>query len=62
MLNSHIQCHVCPLLWGNEDHMAHVYSLTSSHPNDSESGFDCIFLSDILFNHVCNDDLVYTVA
>lgn len=45
-----------PLLWGNSQHIEKVLSYTNG------KGFDIIILSDILFNHVCNDDLASTVA
>jgi len=45
-----------PLLWGHTEQMEKVLSYTSG------KGFDVIILSDILFNHVCNDDLASTVA
>lgn len=45
-----------PLLWGHEKQMEKVLSYTNG------KGFDVIILSDILFNHVCNDDLASTVA
>lgn len=45
-----------PLLWGHAEHINKVLSYTNG------KGFDIILLSDILFNHVCNDDLASTVA
>lgn len=44
------------LLWGKQEHIDHVMSYTQG------KGFDIIILSDILFNHVCNDNLAETVA
>ncbi|RHW70384.1 Rab geranylgeranyl transferase component A [Trypanosoma brucei equiperdum] len=53
-LNS--RCVVQPLLWGNTDHIREALKHTSG------TGFDVLLLSDILFNHVCNDDLAGTVV
>lgn len=45
-----------PLLWGKEEHIKQVMTYTNG------MGYDILILSDILFNHVCNDDLAATVA
>eukprot|EP00796_Vickermania_ingenoplastis_P001348 gene1348-785_t len=45
-----------PLLWGKAEHIEKVLSYTNG------KGYDVVILSDILFNHVCNDDLAATVA
>ncbi|KAH8620785.1 putative Lysine methyltransferase GDP dissociation inhibitor [Trypanosoma vivax] len=50
------QCIVQPLLWGNAEHIREALQRTGG------AGFDVLLLSDILFNHVCNDDLADTVA
>lgn len=46
-----------PLLWGKKEHIENCLELTGSG-----CGFDVVFLSDIVFNHVCHDDLLKTVA
>lgn len=52
----HTVCTVEPLLWGKAEHIEKALSYTAG------AGFDVVILSDILFNHVCNDDLADTVA
>jgi len=51
------RCVVEPLLWGKKEHIDKVLSYTPGR-----CGFDIVILSDVLFNHVCNDDLVDTVT
>ncbi|KAG5504605.1 hypothetical protein JIQ42_06443 [Leishmania sp. Namibia] len=50
-------CYVEPLLWGNKEHIDKVMQYTTGG-----AGYDIVILSDILFNHVCNDDLADTLA
>ncbi|RNF22240.1 putative RAB GDP dissociation inhibitor alpha [Trypanosoma conorhini] len=50
------RCVVEPLLWGKEEHIRKVLSYTGG------GGFEVVLLSDILFNHVCNDDLADTLV
>ncbi|EKF30358.1 RAB GDP dissociation inhibitor alpha, putative [Trypanosoma cruzi marinkellei] len=50
------RCVVEPLLWGKQEHIQKVLSYTGG------AGFDIVLLSDILFNHICNNDLADTVA
>lgn len=45
-----------PLLWGKQEHIDQAMRHTAGH------GFDIVILSDILFNHVCNDDLIETLV
>ncbi|KAK7196089.1 putative methyltransferase/GDP dissociation inhibitor [Novymonas esmeraldas] len=51
------RCHVEPLLWGKKEHIEAVLQHTTGG-----AGYDVVLLSDILFNHVCNDDLADTLA
>lgn len=51
------RCAVEPLLWGKKEHIDHVMKTYTSG-----TGFDVVILSDILFNHVCNDDLADTLV
>nr|CCC92824.1 putative Rab geranylgeranyl transferase component A [Trypanosoma congolense IL3000] len=50
------QCVVQPLIWGNAQHIRDALRYTRG------AGFDILFLSDILFNHICNDALADTVV
>ncbi|KAG5509111.1 hypothetical protein JKF63_06120 [Porcisia hertigi] len=50
-------CFVEPLLWGKSEHIEKVMQYTTGG-----AGYDIVILSDILFNHVCNDDLADTLA
>ncbi|ESL07940.1 hypothetical protein TRSC58_04366 [Trypanosoma rangeli SC58] len=50
------RCVVEPLLWGKEEHTRKALSYTGG------GGFEIVLLSDILFNHICNDDLADTLA
>lgn len=47
---------VMPLLWGNQDHIKEAMRRVHN------AGFDVIILSDVLFNHVCTEDLLKTVS
>nr|CAJ2469894.1 unnamed protein product [Leishmania braziliensis] len=49
--------YVEPLLWGSQEHIDKVMQHTTGG-----AGYDIVILSDILFNHVCNDDLADTLA
>lgn len=51
------RCIVEPLLWGKKEHIDKVMQYTTGG-----AGYDVVILSDILFNHVCNDDLADTLA
>jgi EEF1A N-terminal glycine/lysine methyltransferase len=51
------RCIVEPLLWGKKEHIEKVMQYTVGG-----AGYDIVILSDILFNHVCNDDLADTLA
>ncbi|KAL7704010.1 Lysine methyltransferase/GDP dissociation inhibitor [Lotmaria passim] len=51
------RCVVEPLLWGKKEHIEKVMEYTTGG-----TGYDIVILSDILFNHVCNDDLADTLA
>lgn len=51
------RCITEPLLWGKKEHIDKVLSYTPGG-----SGFDIVILSDVLFNHVCNDDLADTLT
>lgn len=46
-----------PLLWGNREQMEECLDLVGNG-----CGFDVLILSDIVFNHVCHEDLLRTVA
>jgi EEF1A N-terminal glycine/lysine methyltransferase len=46
-----------PLLWGNREHMEECLDLVGNG-----CGFDVLILSDIVFNHICHEDLLKTVA
>ncbi|KAG5482889.1 hypothetical protein LSCM1_06924 [Leishmania martiniquensis] len=51
------RCYVEPLLWGKREHIDKVMQYTIGG-----AGYDVVLLSDILFNHLCNDDLADTLA
>ncbi|CAG9571454.1 conserved hypothetical protein [Leishmania major strain Friedlin] len=51
------RCYVEPLLWGKKEDIAKVMQYTTGC-----AGYDIVILSDIIFNHVCNDDLADTLA
>ncbi|KPI87465.1 hypothetical protein ABL78_3454 [Leptomonas seymouri] len=51
------RCIVEPLLWGKKEHLEKVLQHTTGG-----AGYDIVILSDILFNHVCNDDLADSLA
>ncbi|AYU77501.1 Putative methyltransferase/GDP dissociation inhibitor, putative [Leishmania donovani] len=51
------RCYVEPLLWGKKEDIAKVMQYTTGG-----AGYDIVILSDIIFNHVCNDDLADTLA
>ncbi|GET87271.1 hypothetical protein, conserved [Leishmania tarentolae] len=51
------RCYVEPLLWGKKEHIDKVMQYTTGG-----TGYDIVILSDIIFNHVCNDDLADTLA
>ncbi|KPA75133.1 hypothetical protein ABB37_08798 [Leptomonas pyrrhocoris] len=51
------RCIVEPLLWGKQEHIEKVMQYTVGG-----AGYDIVILSDILFNHVCNDALADTLA
>ncbi|CBZ25099.1 conserved hypothetical protein [Leishmania mexicana MHOM/GT/2001/U1103] len=51
------RCCVEPLLWGKKEDIGKVMQYTTG-----SAGYDIVLLSDIIFNHVCNDDLADTLA
>ena len=54
--SSNANVKVMPLLWGNRQQLDDVLQLVGG------SGFDMIFLSDVVFNHICHHDLLRTVS